>query len=228
MFDFFGIGTIASEPEVRDDGIYVKVTCQPAGDGPWPARVAVPSAGPGYGQHFPYEVEDTVLWCCPGGDPGDGLYVLARFYERAEPTPKAVMDEPKAEQWVAKKGRNLALWSRQGDLKLTSVPQEQDDGTPTTRADLILATDGTISAVPPADKKVKLGSVEDSLLNLVVLYDGLKAQYDALADRVASHIHPAGLLVAGMVSVTGTTAVTTTTFPHLTSSAASSNVMAKK
>lgn len=230
MFDFFGIGTIASDPEVRDDGIYVKVTCQPAGDGPWPARVAVPSAGPGYGQHFPYEKEDTVLWCCPGGDPGDGLYVLARFYERAEPTPKAVLDAPKAEQWIAMKGRNLALWSRQGDLRLTSVPEEQDDGTPTTRADLLLATDGTISAVPPADKQVQLGDTAAANLDWLVLYTELKAQVDANTAAIKLHTHLAGALVAGMVPVTGVTGtpVNPGAFQNLTAGIRSSNVVAKK
>jgi hypothetical protein len=154
MFDFIGIGTVTEDPVVRDDGIYVKIVCQPAGDGPWPARVATGSAGPSYGQHLPYEKDDTVLWCCPSGDPGDGLYVFGRFFEQAEPPPQQIKDNPTDEVWVAKKGRKLLLFTGGADLRLVN---QLDTG----KAEVALEADGTIAAVPAAGKNLLLGQDTD-------------------------------------------------------------------
>lgn len=161
MFDFIGIGTVTSDPVVRDDGIFVKIVCQPAGDGPLPARVVVPSAGPSYGQHFPYEADDTVLWCCPSGDPGDGLFVFGRFFEQAEPPPGQIKDNPGEEVWVAKKGRKLLLYTGGADLLLQNV---LDSG----QASVKIASDGTISAVPLAGKNVLLGAESGTDLDVLV------------------------------------------------------------
>jgi hypothetical protein len=150
MFSQFGVGTI-TEIGTNDDGIVALVTCQPVGEGPWPARVSFPSCGPNYGMNLPYEVDDTVLYCCPNGDPGDGLYIIGRFYEKAEPPPKVIVDNPDDEQWVAKKGRRLAIWTGGAELKLTNQVDDAQQSL------FQIAADGTVSIVPPLGKNVLLG-----------------------------------------------------------------------
>jgi hypothetical protein len=165
MFSQFGVGTI-TEIGTNDDGIVALITCQPVGEGPWPARVSFPSCGPNYGMNLPYEVDDTVLYCCPNGDPGDGLYIIGRFYEKAEPPPKVIVDNPDDEQWVAKKGRRLAIWTGGAELKLTNQVDDAQQSL------FQIAADGGIKLVPPAGKLVEAGESGDYLLKKPI-YDAL-------------------------------------------------------
>lgn len=176
MFSQVGFGTI-TEIGTRDDGIYALVRCQPNGEGPWPARICFPSCGPDYGQNFPYEVDDTVLYCCPSGDPGDGLFVFARFYEKAEPPPKVIVDNPDDEQWVAKKGRTLAIWTRGGVLKLVN---QVDD---TQQSTFEVAADGGVKIVPPVGKLVEAGENGDFVVTKP-LYTALVAFATACSNAV--------------------------------------------
>lgn len=165
MFSQFGVGTI-TEIGTNDDGIVALVTCQPVGEGPWPARVSFPSCGPDYGMNLPYEVDDTVLYCCPNGDPGDGLYIIGRFYEKAEPPPKVIVDNPDDEQWVAKKGRRLAIWTGNAELKLTNQVDDAQQSL------FQIASDGGIKLVPPAGKLVEAGE-NGAFVVTKPLYDAL-------------------------------------------------------
>jgi hypothetical protein len=63
----------------------------------------------------------------------------------------SVVDNPDDEQWVAKKGRRLAIWTGGAELKLTN----QIDDTQESLIDI--AADGTVSIVPPLGKNVLLG-----------------------------------------------------------------------
>lgn len=110
------LGTVQAV-RVDRSGIVADVVLLPDGDGPYPARMALPGAGVEHGgPYIPLEKDDTVLLACPNGDPGDGFLLLARFFEQAEPVPPAIVDAPTDEHWVAKPGRVLALQTTNGDL----------------------------------------------------------------------------------------------------------------
>lgn len=91
-----------------------------------------------------------------------------------------------------------------------------------------LKEDGSIEIVPGVGVMVKLGSANPADLDQLALYTQLKADFDSFVDTFNMHGHPAGGLSAGMTSVTGTTGGTSLAANKLSSSVASSNVVAKK
>lgn len=115
---------VAVVDAVRIDrgGWFADVTCMPEGQ-PLKARVALPGCGVEHGAPYvPLEPDDTVLVSCPAGDPGDGVYIVGRFFEEAEPVPAEIVDNPGDELWVAKSGRKLVLRTSAGDLVLAAGP----------------------------------------------------------------------------------------------------------
>jgi hypothetical protein len=95
-----------------------------------------------------------------------GLTIIGRFYEKAEPPPKVIVDNPDDEQWVAKKGRRLAIWTGGAELKLTNQVDDAQQSL------FQIASDGGIKLVPPAGKLVEAGENGDYLLKKPV-YDAL-------------------------------------------------------
>ena len=197
---------------VDRSGIVADVILLPDGDGPYPARMALPGAGVEHGgPYIPLEKDDTVLLACPNGDPGDGFLLLGRFFEEAEPVPAAIVDNPTDERWVAKPERQLVLQTSRGNLTLLSLVEGGESRVSLTDA-------GDVEVVPAPTKKAKLGSDADADLVAVALGPILRGYLDA-------HTHLAGTLVVGMTAVTGVTGPPTAASPAAIDS---SNVVAKK
>lgn len=201
MFNQVGRATIDAY-SVRKEGIFADLTCIPVGE-QLSGRVCLPSAGDGYGMHFPYSVGDEVLYACPEGDPGDGVWIIGRYYEVAMPPPQVIQDNPDDEQWVAKSQRKLALWTGQADLWLTVDTNGQGV---LSRAKL--AADGTISFAPAAGKYVLVGSEDDPQLAFLCK----KGVYDALVTFAAAVSVAANV---GQVAAAGNTLNSTLLTPPL-------------
>lgn len=220
MFQQVGLATVDAV-SVRREGIFFDLTGQPLGED-LTGYLATECADD-YGTYIPYDVDDTVLYVCPNGDPGTGVWVIGRFFERAERVPQQIVDAAtSAEQWVAKSERQLVLQTANGALRLNV---RTDAGG---ASEVKVAADGTISAVPVDGKRVKLGSEQDAQLDYVALYTQLKADFDAFVQAYNLHVHPAGTLANGGGPVVGVTAVTLSTANPLSPTVSSSNVVAKK
>lgn len=218
MFQQVGVG-IVTAISVRREGIFVELTGALGEE--LVGRVAL-ECGDDYGFYIPIDVDDTVLYACPNGDPGDGVWVTGRFFEQAEKVPQQIVDAGNAaEQWVAKAQRQIVLQTRKGNLRLNVAV---DGGS----AEVKVADEGTISAVPASGKQVQLGSTASAELDFVALYTQLKADFDAFVSAYNGHVHLAGTLANMAGPVTGATAATLSTASSLSPQAKSSNVVAKK
>jgi phage gp45-like len=82
---------------------------------------------------------------------------------------------------------------------------------------VLLDPQGDVTVVPKAGRAVKLGDASLVNLDAVVLFTALKSYID-------SHTHSAGLLMAGMTAVSGTSGSPVNGLPQ---SCASDNVLAK-
>lgn len=115
MYAYIGLAVV-TEVQMTKTGFFV--TLEGSGGEELKARVLRPDSGPGYGFHTDLEVEDTVLWACPDGDPGDGVYILGTWHEEAEPAPDAAIAQPKDRVWRAKNGTRIRLQTSGADLNL--------------------------------------------------------------------------------------------------------------
>lgn len=218
MFQQVGVG-IVTAIKIRREGIFVELTGALGEE--LVGRPAQP-CGNDYGLYIPIDVDDTVIYVCPEGDPGDGVWVIGRFFEEAEKVPQQIVDAgDTAEQWVAKEQRQLVLQTRKGNLRLNV---KVDGGS----SQIQVADEGTISAVPASGKQVQLGSATASELDYVALYTQLKADFDAFVSAYNGHVHLAGSLANMGGPVVGSTASTLSTANSLGAQVKSSNVVAKK
>lgn len=219
LYQQVGFATVDAV-SVRREGIFFDLTGQPLGEDL--KGYLATECGDDYGTYIPYDIDDTVLYVCPSGNPGSGVCVIGRFFEAAERVPQQIVDAAEtSEQWVAKSERQLVLQTAKGALRLNV---RTDGGA----SEVKIAPDGTISAVPVDGKRVKLGSEQDAQLDFVALYTQLKAEFDAFVSKYNAHVHLAGTLANGAGPVTGAVAQTLSQANNLTNAVASSNVVAKK
>jgi Type VI secretion system/phage-baseplate injector OB domain len=68
---------------VDGEGVFVDVTLLPSGE-QMTARAGTIYAGPGYGLHLPFGVNDEVVVGVPNGDPGHGAVVLGRLQSASD------------------------------------------------------------------------------------------------------------------------------------------------
>lgn len=61
---------------------------------PETARVGTMYAGPGYGFHFPMDVDDSVLVIAPHGSMDQGLVAMPRWWSTGEPPPAVAQAKP--------------------------------------------------------------------------------------------------------------------------------------
>lgn len=226
MGDFQQIGLATVEAiRIDKEGVFFNLLGQPMGEA-LVGRLST-DCGDNYGRFIPFDVGDTVVYACPSGDPGDGVWVFGRFWEVAEKVPDAIVDAPGDEHWVAKAGRRLTTQTTKAD---NTVKVLSDVGV----GEVKVAGDGTISAVPPLLKMVKLGSENLAELDNVALYTQLSTQFNALVGIVNGligvyngHVHSAG------APTPFPTAPPTATFgggavPMVPAGTRSPNVLAKK
>ena len=227
MGDFQQIG-LATVEAIRVDksGVFFDLLGQPMGES-LVGRLAT-DCGDGYGRLVPFDVDDTVLYACPTGDPGDGVWVLGRFWEEAEKVPDAIVNAPGDEHWVAKPGRRLILQTAKSDIAMLATV---DGGSGVVK----VAGDGTISAVPPALKMVKLGSEVGAELDNVALYTQLAVQFNALVTVINAfigvynaHVHPAGAPTPFPTATPNAPYTGSPAVPMVPAGTRSSNVLAKK
>lgn len=125
MFQQVGLATVDGIRVVRE-GIFFDLTGQPLGES-LVARLLT-DCGDDYGRFVPFDVGDTVLYAVPMGDPGDGVWVLGRFFEEAEKVPQDIVDGKTDEWWVAKPGRKLTFQTAGGDAVLSMAAKDGTKG----------------------------------------------------------------------------------------------------
>lgn len=125
MFQQVGLATVEAY-RVDRNGIFFDLTGQPLGES-LVARLLT-DCGDDYGRFVPFDVGDTVLYAVPMGDPGDGVWVLGRFFEEAEKVPQDIVDGKTDEWWVAKPGRKLTLQTAGGDAVLSMAAKDGTKG----------------------------------------------------------------------------------------------------
>lgn len=91
---------------------------------------------------------------------------------------------------------------------------------------ILLDKDGNITLIPGGGAKVKLGDSVSGNLVPVALYTQLKTDFDALVAKYNSHTHQITNVQGGVATITSAT--TTASGSNLSTSVASSNVVAKK
>lgn len=208
MFQQIGVATVEAV-QIRRTGMFFDLIGQPTGE-QLVGRM-VTACGPDHGIVVPFEIDDTVLYAIPQGDPGDGAYVIGRFFEEAEPVPQVIVDNPNDEHWVAKAGRRLMFQSTDGTIRLLNVLSAGNSV-------VELQKNGDI--VVGSGKDTVLGTTDKTTCSAVALFDALKTYIDG-------HMHLAGTLLAPMGggAVTGVTGAPTV---PLSASVKSANVYAKK
>lgn len=188
MFQQIGIATVDAVT-IRRDGITFNLTGQPVGE-ELVGRLTT-DCGNEYGRVIPYDPGDTVLYAVPSGDPGDGVFVIGRFFETAEKVPQVIVDNPSAEHWVAKEERRLMLQTSRASIQLLTVVAAGDCTIKTT-------ADGGITFVPAGAEKILAGADTVAACSAVVLFDALQSLFNR-------HKHLAGTMVVGPNPVTGLT-----------------------
>ena len=186
MFQQIGIATVDAVT-IRRDGVTFNLTGQPVGE-ELVGRLAT-DCGNNYGRVVPFDPGDTVLYAVPSGDPGDGVFVIGRFFEVAEKVPQVIVDNPNDEHWVAKPERRIMFQSTRNSIELLTVAASGNCTIKTTPA-------GGIALVPAGTEKVLAGSDTSTACDAVVLFTALKNLFNG-------HMHLPGTLVAGMTPVTG-------------------------
>ena len=186
MFQQIGIATVDAVT-IRRDGITFNLTGQPVGE-ELVGRLAT-DCGNDYGRVVPFDPGDTVLYAVPSGDPGDGVFVIGRFFEVAEKVPQVIVDNPNDEHWVAKPGRRIMFQSTRNSIELLTVAASGNCTIKTTSV-------GGIALVPAGTEKVLAGSDDVASCDAVVLFTALQSLFNG-------HMHLPGTLVAGMTPVTG-------------------------
>lgn len=73
------------------------------------ARVGAEYAGSGFGFYLPLDVDDTVLVTAPNGNPDEGLVVVKRMWEAADPPPAELAANPSDVLLVVKPGKTLRI-----------------------------------------------------------------------------------------------------------------------
>lgn len=100
------------------EGCFADLTLQPTGEREC-AYYGAPYAGGGFGDHCPLEVNDTVLVAIPGGDPGNGPIIVARFNNAGDP-PHADFGAgaaPSSDRVLrVKPGQQLIIRTTDGDI----------------------------------------------------------------------------------------------------------------
>lgn len=186
MFQQIGIATVDAVT-IRRDGITFNLTGQPVGE-ELVGRLAT-DCGNDYGRVVPFDPGDTVLYAVPSGDPGDGVFVIGRFFEVAEKVPQVIVDNPNDEHWVAKPERRIMFQSTRNSIELLTVAASGNCTIKTTSV-------GGIALVPAGTEKVLAGSGTSTACDAVVLFTALQSLFNG-------HMHLPGTLVAGMTPVTG-------------------------
>lgn len=99
-------------------GCFADLTLQPTGERET-AYYGAPYAGGGFGDHCPLEIDDTVLVAMPGGDPGNGPIIIARFNNAGDP-PHADFGAgsvPSSDRVLrVKPGQRLVIRTTDGDI----------------------------------------------------------------------------------------------------------------
>jgi len=90
------------------EGVFANITLLPSRDLET-ARVGQCYAGPGFGSHFPIQVDDEVLVVAPSGDPNEGMVIAARLYSKSDPPPQEVVDAPEDVVVHVKAGQNIKI-----------------------------------------------------------------------------------------------------------------------
>lgn len=186
MFQQIGIATVDAVT-IRRDGITFNLTGQPVGE-ELVGRLAT-DCGNNYGRVVPFDPGDTVLYAVPSGDPGDGVFVIGRFFEVAEKVPQVIVDNPKDEHWVAKPERRIMFQSTRNSIELLTVAASGNCTIKTTSA-------GGIVLAPAGSELVLAGSDASTACDAVVLFT-------ALANLFNGHMHLPGTFVIGPNPVTG-------------------------
>jgi hypothetical protein len=92
----------------RDHGVLVDVVLLPSGIEET-AKIAPLYAGAGFGLYLPARPDDEVLVWAPNGNPDDGLEVVARVWDGADPPPAEVADHPDDVLLFVRPGQTLRL-----------------------------------------------------------------------------------------------------------------------
>jgi len=186
VFQQIGIATVDAVT-IRRDGITFNLTGQPVGE-ELVGRLAT-DCGNDYGRVVPFDPGDTVLYAVPSGDPGDGVFVIGRFFEVAEKVPQVIVDNPSDEHWVAKPGRRLMFRTSKSAIELLTVAASGNCTIKTTSA-------GGIVLAPAGSELVLAGSDNTASCDAVVLFTALQSLFNG-------HKHLPGTLVVGPNPVTG-------------------------
>lgn len=101
------------EIQVEADGAYADVELMP-GLQPETARVAVPYAGPGFGDWNPIGVDDEVVIVFPDGMPDAGGVIIARLYSPSDPVPDEAVAHPDDRLIRVKSGQSLRIIVEEG------------------------------------------------------------------------------------------------------------------
>lgn len=108
---------------VDGEGVHVDVTT--AEGLPETAALASPYAGPGYGMHFPIDLDEAVILVVPDGVYNAGARVVGRVWDAGDPPPGDVLDNPEDVVLVVKPGQSLrVVMTRGGD----AIIEPRDDG----------------------------------------------------------------------------------------------------
>lgn len=103
---FVDIGVVTAV-DVTAEGVHVDFTTM---DGiPESAALAPPYAGPGYGVHFPIELDDAVVLGLPDGVFDAGARVIGKTWDSGEPPPQDVIDHPEDVVLVVKPGQSVRI-----------------------------------------------------------------------------------------------------------------------
>lgn len=103
---FVDLGVVTAVA-VDGDGIHADVLLM---DGnPETVALASPYAGPGYGLHFPLELDDAVYIAVPDGKYNAGGGIVGRPWDRGAPIPLEISDAPEDVVLVVKPGQSIHI-----------------------------------------------------------------------------------------------------------------------
>lgn len=115
---FVDVG-IVTAVDVTAEGVHFDVTTMEGIQES--AALAPPYAGPGYGLHFPIELDDAVVLGIPDGVYNSGARVIGKVWDAGEPPPQDAIDHPEDVVLVVKPGQSVRIIvSGGGDIVLES------------------------------------------------------------------------------------------------------------